>query len=151
MEAAQAGEVVGARGPGLGSALGLCVMVVGDDVVDVAAPGRAGAPREHAGAVAELHLLADVGGDLVALRRQVGVEVDDGLDRHLRTGVGAPGADLVEQHEPLAVLHATRRTEHRLLAGHAGVEVGVDHDLPRGRQVRLVIGIGIGIGVGVGG
>jgi len=50
VEPAQAGEVVGASGAGLGSALVLGVVVVGGDVVDVAAAGRSRAEREHAGA-----------------------------------------------------------------------------------------------------
>ncbi len=49
--------------------------------------GRSGAPREHASAVAEDDLLADPVGDLVRRGRQIGVEVDDGLDGDLGAGV----------------------------------------------------------------
>ena len=66
VEPAQRGEVVGLRRTGLWSPLRLGVGVVRDDVVDVAAPGRAGAPGEHARPVAEDDLLADPVGDLVA-------------------------------------------------------------------------------------
>ena len=38
--------------------------------------------------------------------------------------------DLVEQDQPLALLHAAGGTEDRLLAHDRGVEVGVDDDLP---------------------
>ena len=50
--AAQGGEVRVVVGPGWGR-LRRGVVVVLDDVVDVAAPRRSGAPREHAGAVAQ--------------------------------------------------------------------------------------------------
>jgi hypothetical protein len=48
VDAAQGGEVVGPRGARLWSTFGVGGVVEPDDVVDVAASGRAGAPREHA-------------------------------------------------------------------------------------------------------
>ena len=87
VEPAEGGEVGGLRGTWLWSALCFGVGVVRDDVVDVAAAGRSGAPREHASAVAEDDLLPDPVGDLVRRCRQVGVEVDHRLDGDLRAGV----------------------------------------------------------------
>ena len=66
-------------------------------------------------------------------RRQLGGEVDDGLDGDLRAGVTAPALDLVEQGEALAFLEATRGTEDRLFADGGGVEVRVEDDLPGNR------------------
>ncbi len=108
-----AARLCGLGGTGLWSALGLGVVVVLDDVVDVAAPGRAGAPREHARRVPEDHLLPDPVGHLVRRCGEVGVEVDDRLDGDLGPGVAAPVLDLVEQHQALALLHPPGRTEHR--------------------------------------
>ena len=51
--------------------------------------------------------------------------------------------ELVEQQEPLAFLEPSGGTEDRLLpsVGGAGVEVGVEHDLPRGGEpVGVVLG-----------
>ncbi len=138
VEPAQHGEVARRRRPRLWSTLRLGVVVVLGDVVDVAAPGRAGAPREHACAVAENNLLADPVGDVVGRGGEVDVEVDDRLDGDLGPGVGTPVADLVEQDQPLALLHAPGGTEHRRFAGEACVEVGVEHDLACGGQVLTV-------------
>ena len=92
VEPAERGEVGCAGRSGLGSAVGVGVVVVGGDVVDVAAPGGAGAPGEHAGAVAEDDVVADPVRDGVPGRGERRVEVDDGLDGDLGPGVGAPGA-----------------------------------------------------------
>ena len=59
---AEGGEVRGRGGTGLWSALGFGVVVVLDDVVDVAAPRGSGAPREDAGPVAENDLFAERSG-----------------------------------------------------------------------------------------
>ena len=64
------------------------VVVVGDDVVDLAAPGRSGAVREHAGLVPQNDLLAELVGDPVAGRLEDLVEVDDRLDGDLGVGRG---------------------------------------------------------------
>ena len=99
-------------GPGCGRPSASASWSYSVDVVDVAAPGRAGAPREHAGAIAEDHLLADPVGDLVRRCGEVGVEVDDRLDGDLGAGVAAPVLDLVEEDEALALLHPPGRAEH---------------------------------------
>ena len=49
MSPTQGGEVGRDRGPGLGSPAGCGVVVEGDGVVEVAAPGGVAAPGEHAG------------------------------------------------------------------------------------------------------
>ena len=136
-------------GPGWGRPSASASWSCSLDVVDVAAAGRAGAPREHAGAVAEDHLLADPVGHLVRRGRQVGVEVDDRLDGDLGAGVGAPVLDLVEEHQPLAFLHPAGRTEHRGQPVEGGVEVGVEHDLAGGGQPVGVTGASGALGVEV--
>ena len=90
MEPAQRAQVLGLRRPGLRSAFCLGVVVVLDDVVDVATPGWPATEREDAGAITEDHVLADPVRDLVARRGLLLVEVDDRLDRDLRAGVAAP-------------------------------------------------------------
>ena len=136
VEPTQGAKVLGAGRAGLGSAFGFGVVVVLDDVVDVAATGWPGAPREDAGAVAENHVVADPVGDRIARRFEGGGEVDDGLDGDLGPGVAAPGLDLVEQHQALAFLEPADGTEHRRLAVSRSGEVGVEHDLPgRGQAV----------------
>ncbi len=124
-------------GPGWGLPSASASWSYSVDVVDVAAPGGSGAPREHAGAVAENDLFADPVGDLVRRGGELGGEVDDGLDGDQRAGVAAPAPDLVEQDQSLALLHAAGGTEDRLLAHDRGVEVGVDDDLARDRQTVL--------------
>ena len=74
----------------VGPPLGM-VVVVGDDVVEVAAPGVASAPREHAGAVADDDVLADLLGGLVAAALQPLAQVDDRLHDDLDVGAPAPG------------------------------------------------------------
>ena len=64
--ATECGEVRGRGRAGLLSAFGFRVVVVLDDVVDVATPRGSGAPGEDAGAVAEDDLFA-------GLRSEVGV------------------------------------------------------------------------------
>ena len=120
-------------GPGWGlpSAFGFGVVVVLDDVVDIATPGGSGAPREHTRPVAENDLLADPVGSLVRRCRELGLQVDDGLDGHLRPRVAAPGLDLVEQDQSLTFFDPTGGTKDRLLADGGGVDVSVDDDLPR--------------------
>jgi hypothetical protein len=135
---AQGGEVVGLCPPGLWSALGFGVGIVGDDMVDVAASGRPGAPGEHAGAVSEDDLLTEPVGHLVRVGVELGVEVDDGLDGDLGPGVGAPRLHLLEQHQPLAFLKAAGGPEHGGVAREAGVEVGVEDDLACRRQALWV-------------
>ena len=108
MEPAQRAQVLGLRGSGLWSAFCLGVVVVLDDVVDVAAPRRPTAEWEHAGAVAEDHVLADPVRDLVARRGLLLVEVDDGLDRDLRARVAAPGPELLRAGEVAGLPRAAR-------------------------------------------
>ena len=139
MEPAQRREIVGVGRAGLWPAFRLSGVVVLDDVVDVATPRRATAPREHARPVAEDHVLTDPVRDLIARRGLLLVEVDDRLDRDLRPRVGTPGPELVEQDESLALLEPPGGSEDRgdlaiAVDGGGGVEVGVEHDLAGGGE-----------------
>jgi hypothetical protein len=120
-----------------------CVVVVLDDVVEVAAPRWSGAPREHARAIAQNDVLADPVRDRVRRRGELGVEVDDGLDGDRGAGVATPTLDLVEEDVPLALLEAAGGTEDGGVAGQGGAEVGVEDDLAGSGQV-VAVRIGTG-------
>ncbi|CAM3840715.1 hypothetical protein NOZE110980_17365 [Nocardioides zeicaulis] len=110
-------------------------MVEGHDVVEVAGPCGAGAPREDAGPIPLDDLFADPVGDRVGVGGELGIEVQDGPDRDLGPRRRAPALDLVEEREALAVLESGGGPEHRVITVGVGVEVDVEDDLPRGREV----------------
>ena len=85
-----------------------------------------------------IDLFADAVRDLVRRGGELGVEVDDGLDGDLRPGVAAPGLELVEQDQPLALFHSAGGAEDGLIADGGRVEVGVEDDLAGGRQVVVI-------------
>ena len=58
-----------------------------------------------------------------------------GLISDLGAGVAAPGFQLVEQDQALALLQPAGRTEDGLLADGVCGEVGVEDDLTRSREV----------------
>ncbi|CAM3868972.1 hypothetical protein NOZE110980_18590 [Nocardioides zeicaulis] len=132
---AQRGEVRGRGRAWLRLPGGCCVVVERRDVVEVADPGGAGAPREDAGSVTEDDLFAGPVGDRVGVGGELGVEVEDGSDGDLGAGRSAPALDLVEEREALAVVEPCGGPEDRVFTGGGGVEVDVEHDLPRCRQV----------------
>ena len=60
-----------------------------------------------------------------------------------------PVLDLVEEHQPLTLLHPPGRAEHRVQPVESGVEVGVQHDLAGGGQTLDVPCAGGALGVEV--
>ncbi len=135
VEPAQRGEVVGLRGTGLWSALGLGVVVVRVDVVDVAAPGRVGCTTGTRMSLSRRMTCSRIrsgtsyaGVDSSALRSMTGLTVT-----------------LVREsaHQSLTWSRSTSRWPSSMPAGrteHGGqpvegrVEVGVEDDLAGGRQ-----------------
>ena len=118
-----------AHGCGVAGA-GRTARPVRDDVVDVAGDGRAGAPREGAGAVADLGLLGQPGGNLVGGDADVLVDVEDRLDDDGGVGGLAPGADLVGEDGAVVVVDL-RELETTGGAGERCLgEVHVEHHLP---------------------
>ena len=75
-------------------------------------------------------MFADPVGDRMPGCSQGLVEVDDGFDRDGGAGVGAPGLQLLEQGEALALLEVPGGSEDRGGAVGGGVEVGVQDDFP---------------------
>jgi hypothetical protein len=116
---------------------------VGDDVVDVALDGGAGAPGEGAGAVAELDLLGQAGGDLVGSHADVLVDVEDRLDDDGGGRVFAPRADLFGEHGAVVVVDLCQfETAAGAARDRCLGEVHVEHHLTRlrGRTLRVVEG-----------
>ncbi len=122
------------------------VVVVGDDVVEVAAAGVASAPREHARAVADDDVLADLRGGFVAQALEPLPQVDHLVHDDLDVGAAAPGADLLHGQQPLPGLldpgaqHLVRAVSGVVVdvGDRVGGQVGVQHDLGhRLRAARL--------------
>ena len=110
-------------------------------VVDVAGSGGPGAPGKDTGGVAQLGLLTESVGDLVADHADALVEVDHGLDDDLGVGVAAPALDLVGGDATVVVLHPRQVMTVLGEAGDSGVgEVHVEHDLARlGNGCRVAL------------
>ena len=137
VSSAQGCEVVGARGA---AAAGM-LAVVRDQVVEVAAPRVATAPREHARAVPCDDMVADSDGRGVAVRLEALVQVDDGLDDDAHVGASAPGPELVCGEDPVAGLFdvpAQTLAPAREVGAEdrVGGQVGVQHDLGHGLRRR---------------
>ncbi len=82
-----------------------------------------------------------------------------GFTVDLGAAVAAPGSDLVEQHQPLPFLQPTGGLEHGVtVVDGAGVEVGVEHDLPgdrkpiasAARRAGVALGVEVERGLGAG-
>ena len=124
MSSTRGGHVARTRWPAL------AVGGVGDAVLVVAQHGWSGAPREHAGLIAELGLLLQPSRDLVGVGGDVLVEIDHRLHHHLGVRVGAPAPDLVGSDPHTVVLHP-RQLQTRTGAGDGCLgEVHVEHHLP---------------------
>ncbi len=120
MSPAERSEVAVARGPAL---------VVGHPVVDVAAVGGAGAPREDAGRMGQLDALAHPAADLVLLDPRVVVEVDHRYDGQPAVGATAPVTHGLGQQRTVEVAVSCEEA----VAGHR-VEAEVEDEL--GAAVR---------------
>ncbi|CAM3798774.1 hypothetical protein NOZE110980_15630 [Nocardioides zeicaulis] len=80
-------------------------------------------------------MFADPVGDRVGVGGKLGVEVENGSDGDLGPRRRAPCLDLLNEREALALLEPGSGPEHGPVVREVSVEVDVQHDLTRGRQV----------------